>query len=177
MQLTMKRTICDYRFNCLGLQEMKSLKKNIYLLGILFVTLGFYSCGSEVDAKIVKAIEFVENEDYERAQEICDNVFFTQWDQLTLENKCELSVLYAALYSELSENEEGNLKALRRCYESAMKEDAAAARRYFKSMDEDDSEMTIYESIKFILEMDELGKELENAFEGLDEEYNDFYDF
>ena len=49
------------------------------------------------------------------------------------------------------------MASFRKCYESAMKEDPKTVRNYLDAADED-----LHDAMKFLIEMDDLGKELED---------------
>lgn len=131
--------------------------RNLFLLfASVCMALSLYSC-SETNSKIADAANAIEQNDYEKAQVLCDEVMKTQWKDLTIEDKCDLAVCFCALYTELSNNEEHNMASFRKCYESAMKEDPKTVRNYLDAADED-----LHDAMKFLIEMDDLGKELED---------------
>lgn len=134
--------------------------KNLFLLFVsVCMALSLYSC-SETNSKIADAASAIEQNDYEKAQVLCDEVMETQWHNLSIEDKCDLAVCYCVLYGELSDNEEHNMASFRKCYESAMKENPKAVRDYLDAADED-----LHDSMKFLIEMDDLGKEIDEAWD------------
>lgn len=138
------------------------MRKFLVFMWLPMLLLCMTACeSSEIDKKINMATTAIEDDDYEKAQKICDQLMKNNWSELTLENKCDLTICYTALYSELSDNEENNMASLKKCYNSAMKENPKETRKYFKSLDEEAGE-AVHEVIKFIIEMDELGDELED---------------
>ncbi len=114
------------------------MKKILTLLFFPIFLLGLSACGNEITNQINEAAEAVENSDNELAQSICDRIVDEHWDDLTLENKCDLAVLYVSfLELDLTGGEssnEHNLEMLKQCYTSAKEEDPDATREYLNSM-------------------------------------------
>lgn len=130
--------------------------RNLFLVfACICMTLSLHSCG-ETNSKIADAVNAIEQNDYEKAQALCNEVMKTQWRDLTLEDKCDLAVCFCVLYNELSDNEEHNMASFRKCYESAMKENPKAVRDYLDAADEE-----LHDALKFVIEMDDLEKELD----------------
>ena len=114
------------------------MKKILTLLFFPLFLLSLSACGTEIDNRIYEASDALDNTDYEDAQNICDRTINRYWDEMTLENKCDLAVLYASfLELDLTGGEssnEHNLEMLKQCYTSAKEEDPDATREYLNSM-------------------------------------------
>jgi hypothetical protein len=84
---------------------MKKLTKFLMAMALLFSV-----CACEVDPidkKIQEAAECIYDDNHERALKISDNLLSNSFSQMSLEQKCDLAVLYYVVYSELGDDEIG----------------------------------------------------------------------
>lgn len=125
------------------------MKKIFSMLCACFL---FISCMTGLDKDINKAACAIDDDDYETAQLICDRLIANDWENLTLENKCDLAICYLALYGEI--NDESNLENMIKCYESAMSESPKETRKYLKSIDEG-----IYDGINLVIQLNEINSD------------------
>lgn len=140
------------------------MKKFLTLILFPVLLLGITACEvSEIDKKLDMAVSAIEDDDYEKAQVICDKVMRNHWSELSHEQKCDLAMFYTVLYNELDTNEDANIAALKKCYKAAMKENPKETRKYFNEVDED-----IHDAIKLLIEMDDIGDELEDMVQDWD---------
>lgn len=135
------------------------MKKILTLLFFPIFLLGLSACGTEIDNQINEAGDAFVDADYEKAQSICDRTISKYWAEMTLENKCELAVIYASLYGEMDGygDDEHNLNMLKKCYYSAMDEDAKATRDYLNSLEDG-----THDAIELVLEITDLADELDS---------------
>ncbi len=142
------------------------MKKILKLLFFPLFLLSLSACGTEIDNRIYEAADALDNTDYEDAQNICDRTINRYWDEMTLENKCDLAAIYAVLYSEMDgdENDKHNIGMLKKCYSSAMDEDSKATREYLNSLEDG-----AHDAIELVIEMTDWANELEDLGDDLED--------
>lgn len=142
-----------FNYKCF-LAKIVDMKKILLMLCTFSL---FISCMTGLDKDIDNAAYAIENDDYETAQLICDRVMAYDWENLSLENKCDLAICYLALYGEI--DDDSNLDSMIKCYESAMDESPKETRKYLKSIDED-----VYDGINLIIQLNEIAGDWEVAY-------------
>lgn len=126
-----------------------------HLLSIIFIALGFVAC-NENNSPIAKTINAIEQNDYEKNNCFCDKIMEMQWNDFSIENKYDLAVCNYTLYNEFNSNEEHNIASFQEMLQIAMKENPKTVHNYL-----DAAEKIFHDTIKFIIKMDDLNKELD----------------
>ena len=132
---------------------MKKLTKFLMAMALLFSV-----CACEVDPidkKIHEAAECIYDDNHEKALKISDNLLSNSFSQMSLEQKCDLAVLYYAVYSELGDDEIGYKFVA--VFDETMK-NPQAARKYYKSAYGEDE----YDILSMAKEMVEIGQEIDS---------------
>lgn len=137
------------------------MRKILLFVVLPVLMLGMSACsGNEVDKKLEKAAECIEKGDYEMAQAYCDVLYSEQWNNLTVENKCNLAICYLSLAGEYNINEDSNMAAMRKCYEAVMKENSKDAKAYLTSIIDEETDVNMYDALELVIGLDDMGKEL-----------------
>ena len=132
---------------------MKQLSKMLLMALLLFSV-----CACEVDPidkKINEAADCINDDNHEKALKICDNLLNNSFSQMSLEQKCDLAVLYCAIYGEIGDDEIGYKFVA--VFDETMKS-PQAARKYYKSICGDDE----YDMLSLTKEMVEVGQEIDS---------------
>ena len=132
---------------------MKKLAKILTVLVLLF---SVCACSNDpIDKKINEAAECINDDNHEKALRLCDNLLSNSFSQMSLEQKCDLAVLYCAIYDEIDDDEIGYKFVA--VFNETMKS-PQAARKYYKSVYGDDG----YDMLSLAKEMVELGQEIDS---------------
>lgn len=140
---------------------MKKIAKILTALALLF---SVCACGNDpidkkikdpIDRKINEAAECINDDNHEKALRISDNLLNNDFSQMSLEQKCDLAVLYCLVYDELLDDEIGYKFVA--VFDETMK-NPQAARKYYKNVYGDD----VYEMLSLAKQMVELGQEIDS---------------
>lgn len=120
---------------------------------------------SEASKKIETAMDAINDGNITKAESICDYVMKNSWNSLDVYNKCDLAICYMACLEDENTSDEA-VDKMRKCYESAMEADRAAATDYINS---------IGESVGMTVDDIEVALALFDITDGMDD-YSDLYD-
>lgn len=104
--------------------------RKIYLFAMaLAVLMSLTSCGkSKVNKIINEANLMTVNEDFDNALALCDELYENKLEKLSLEHKCDLSIVYRDIYSKTKK-----VDVLNKCidvYKSALSDNAKRVKSY-----------------------------------------------
>ena len=151
---------------------MKKLAKILTMLALLF---SVCACNEEsIDEKIAKASEhckYANREDETlEALKICNNLYDKSFKKMSLEQKCDLAVLYYDIFSEF-ENDDVHYKEagykFMEVFNETMK-NKQAARNYYERKYGDDFYVDVFELLYNASTMLEMAKNGMVDFEDLD---------
>lgn len=151
---------------------MKEITKVLMMVVLLFAV---YACGNNqigeklnnvvsqieeekhnpIDAKLEEAADYINDDYHERAKTICDGLLKNSFHIMTMEQKCDLAVLYCIIYDELGDTDSG--KKFVYVFDETMK-NPQKARSYYKSVYGEE----IYEELKLYKEVGELDVEIDD---------------
>lgn len=99
---------------------------------------GVFTCEQESKTengkKIQLAMDAIDNEDLELAYKLSTEVMDTPIEVLTVEDYCDLTIIYMVIYDDSSAGGPGY--KMRKSFNIALSMDKPGARRYLKSLDE-----------------------------------------
>lgn len=141
--------------------------KKLGLLLAMAAALVIAGCSSsEASKKIENAMDAIDDGNITKAERLCDDVMKNNWNSLDVYNKCDLAICYMACLEDESTSDEAVGK-MRKCYESAMEADRAAATDYINS---------IGESVGMTVDDIEAALALFDMTDGMDD-YSDLFDY
>ena len=147
--------LCTFAANLTNLKPM-TMKKLTRILVAIALLFSVCACDVDpIDKKIIEAANCIFDDDYERALKINDNLLNNNYSRMSLEQRCDLAVLYYAIYGELGTDEVGD-KFLA-VFNETMKSPQAARKYYKKEIGED-----VYSELLMTKELLELGQEIDN---------------
>ena len=107
--------------------KMKKLAKILTVLALLF---SVCACSNDpIDKKISEAFKCLMDDNHEKARQIGDNLLRNYYPEMTLEQKCDLAVLYCCVYYEIEDD--ADLDKFVMVFKDTMKT-PQAARKYYK---------------------------------------------
>lgn len=132
---------------------MKQLSKMLMMAMLL---LGVCACEvNPIDKILNEAADCINDDDHEKALRICDNLLNNRFSQMSLEQKCDLALLYCAIFDEINEDEIGYKFVA--VFNETMK-NPQAARKYYKNSYGDD----VYDILSMTKDVVELGQEIDS---------------
>lgn len=132
---------------------MKQLSKMLMMAMLL---LGVCACEvNPIDKILNEAADCIKDDDHEKALRICDNLLNNRFSQMSLEQKCDLALLYCAIFDEINEDEIGYKFVA--VFNETMK-NPQAARKYYKNSYGDD----VYDILSLTKDVVELGQEIDS---------------
>ena len=122
--------------------------RKIYLFTIaLAVLMSFTSCGKSKISQIINdANLMIVNEEFDNALTLCDSLYENNLKKLSIEHKCDLSILYRDIY-----NKTKSVDVLNNCidvYKSALGDDAKRVRAYIVETHDE----YVYEDFEYLME-------------------------
>ena len=132
------------------------MKKFTTILTALVLLLLVGACSNDpIDQKLNEAADCILDDNHEKAQRICDNLVKYDYSQMSLEQKCDLAVLYACIFTELGTDDAGYKFVA--VFDDTM-ESPQAARKYYKNTCGDD----FYEGMSVTRDLVEMGLEIDS---------------
>lgn len=114
------------------------------LFSILIAMLTLTACSESVDTNKVSAIEqFIDNKNYESAQDICDDIADNaNLKEISINDLCRLSLAYAKLAEKSKEKEDANMSMATKCYREAVSINADSAAAFFAEIPVEDMQFS-----------------------------------
>lgn len=114
--------------------------KKLFLILISILTLT--ACSESVDTNKVSAIEqFIDDKNYESAQDICDDIADdANLKEISINDLCRLSLAYAKLAEK--SKEDANMSMATKCYREAMSINADSAAAFFAEIPVEDMQFS-----------------------------------
>lgn len=138
------------------------------LFSILIAMLTLTACSESVDTNKVSAIEqFIDDKNYESAQDICDDIADNaNLKEISINDLCRLSLAYAKLAEK--SKEDANMAMATKCYREAVSINADSAAAFFAEIPVED--MQFSEMLKT------LSGAIDSPCDISDRDYEDFID-